>query len=227
MVTCGDVSGASWKSENINVSSKKHLHLPTNRSFSLNKRSFWPILPIFNYNIQWQVQRGGACWRGVPHHKLGRQREPEGRISSGYGRTRTEGCILSEGVKIIWREWWLMRFYKRKLSYGPENLQALLIIFMSLFTVHPKGNFCNCFLCPFIITYKNMLSQSWMEAYPSGFGLCVHVLLSCVSFKAICRRKCDFLFIYHQNIKALNSYSCLLGTDAASAHRTFTTTHLV
>lgn len=56
-----------------------------------------------------------------------------------------------------------MRFYKSKLSYRADNLPPLLIIFMSLFTVHPKGNFCNCFLFPFIITYSIRICSRSLE----------------------------------------------------------------
>lgn len=50
-----------------------------------------------------------------------------------------------------------------------------------------------------LVTDRNQQWRHFSWAYPSSFGLCVGILLPCVSFKAVRGCKCDFLFICNQN----------------------------
>lgn len=140
------------------------------------------------------------CLKRVTHHMLGTQHGPEDMTSTGRDHTMRASCILS--VELKWNTWVSSdTFYRQDFECINDPHQPQTFLTLKQRSRKICAPCCVCFQGFFsaLITDRN---QQWRDiscAYPSRFGLCVGILLSCVSFKAICGCKCDFLFICNQH----------------------------
>lgn len=130
------------------------------------------------------------CLSGITHHMPGTQHGPEGMTSTGRDHTMTASCILSVQLNLSYmRQFWQFSQILNAVTIFSEHedLCSVLWLLSRIFSA--------------LVTDRK---QQWRHfrvswAYPSSFGLCVGILLSCVSFEAVRGCKCDFLFVCNQN----------------------------